>query len=137
MRGCLEAYASGKNIQARAREELGGGSLAVQLAGSVEQVHAGHLDEAARKGDVYADRLWAEVAALLGVALGNAVTVLNPSRLVMGGGVWQNAPELKRRTLAELQTHTNRPSLEGFTVSDTTLGDSAGVLGAAALIATQ
>ena len=137
-RGCLEAYASGKNIQARAQEELQSGtSVAVKLAHGVDQVHAGHLDEAARLGDVYADRLWAEVSGYLGVALGNAVTVLNPSRLVMGGGVWQGAPELRRRTLEEFHLHINRPSLEGFAVVDTTLGDSAGVLGAASLIASM
>jgi glucokinase len=148
-RGCLEAYSSGKNIQARAQEELRGGgdqresgpaggfgpgSLAIELAGGVDKVHAGHLDQAAAKGDVYADRLWNEVAGLLGVALGNYVTVLNPSRLVMGGGMWQNTPELRRRTMAEFHAHINRPSLEGFTVCDTTLGDTAGVLGSAALI---
>jgi glucokinase len=136
MRGCLEAYTSGKNIQARAREELQTkSSLAVQLAGGVEHVHAGHLDEAAQKGDLYARTLWDEVSGYLGVALGNAVTLLNPSRLVMGGGVWQKAPELRRLTLRQLDEHLNRPSADGFAVCDTTLGDSAGVLGAASLIA--
>jgi glucokinase len=141
-RGCLEAYASGRNLQARAREELGlliaagqrAPSLALELAGSLELVHAGHLDEAARRGDAYADRLWSEVALHLGVALANAVTLLNPSRLVMGGGVWQGAPELKRRALAEFDAAVNAPSREGFSVVDSTLGDIAGVLGAAALI---
>ena len=52
----------------------------------------------------------------------------------MGGGVWQGAPELKRRTLEQFYAHVNRPSLEEFSIADTTLGDSAGMLGAAALI---
>jgi glucokinase len=137
-RGCLEAYSSGRNIQLRAREELGAGgmnSLAVELAGGVEKVHAGILDEAARRGDPYADHLWNEIAGHLGVQLGNAVTILNPSRLVMGGGVWQNATELKRRTLEAFHANINRASTEGFAIADTVLGDTAGVLGAAALIA--
>jgi glucokinase len=134
--GCLEAYTSGANLRARAQEELvGKQSLALDLAGGIEHVHAGHLDEAARRGDAYADRLWDEVSLLLGVALGNAVTVLNPSRLVMGGGVWQGAPDLKRRTLEVIRAQTNAPSLEAFSVVDTALRDSAGVLGAAASIA--
>jgi glucokinase len=140
MRGCLEAYVSGVNLQKRVREELGAGGArarAVELAGSVERVHPGHLDEAARAGDPYADRLWREVSAFIGVALANAVTVLNPSRLVLGGGVYQGAPELRRRALAVFESAVNRPSLEGFAIVDTTLGDSAGVLGAAALIAEQ
>jgi glucokinase len=137
MRGCLEAYTSGRNIQKRAQEELRSGerSLAVELAGGIEQVHAGFLDEAARRGDFYAGRLWEEVSTLLGMALANAVTLLNPSRLVMGGGVWQGAPELRRRAGARLFEFVNQPSREGFEVVDTSLGDQAGMLGAAALIA--
>jgi glucokinase len=131
-RGCLEAYTSGRNIQERAREEAKG--LTVELAGGIENVHAGHIEEAAQKGDPWADRLWNEIAGHLGLALGNAVTLLNPSRLVMGGGVWQRSPELRRRTLEVLMAHLNRPSLEGFAVVETTLGDMAGVLGSAALI---
>jgi len=137
MRGCLEAYASGRHIQKRAQEELRNGerSLAVELAGGVDQVHAGFLDEAARRGDFYAGKLWEEVSTLLGMALANAVTLLNPSRLVMGGGVWQGAPELRRRSVARLFEFVNQPSREGFEVVDTALGDAAGMLGAAALIA--
>jgi glucokinase len=136
-RGCLEAYTSGRNLQARAREELPTAmSSVIELAGGVDRVHAGHLDEAARGGDPYADRLWSEVAGYLGVALANAVTTLNPSRLVMGGGVWQGAPELRRRTLAHLDEAINAPSREGFSIVDSRLGVSAGVRGGAALIAT-
>lgn len=138
-RGCLEAYTSGRNLQRRAQEELGGKraekSMAVELAGGVEHLHAGHLDEAARRKDPYADRLWNEAARYLGLAIANAVTLLNPSRLVMGGGVWTGAPELKRRVLLELEPAINAPAREGFQVVDSTLGDAAGVLGAAALIA--
>jgi glucokinase len=137
MYGCLEAYTSGRNIQSRAQEELRAGerSLAVELAGGIDHVHAGFIDEAARRGDLYAHRLWDEVATLLGMALANAVTTLNPSRLVMGGGVWQGAPELRRRVQARFFDFVNQPSREGFEIVDTRLGDSAGMLGAAALIA--
>ncbi len=138
MRGCLEAYTSGKNIQLRAQEELRSGarSLATDLAGGIDKVHAGFLDEAARRGDAYAGQLWEEVSTLLGLALANVVTTLNPKRLVMGGGVWQGAPELRRRAVARLFDFVNQPSREGFEVVDTALGDSAGMLGAAALIST-
>src|SRR5262249_9088612 len=137
MRGCLEAYASGRHIQKRAQEELRTGerSLAVELAGGIDQVHAGFLDEAARRGDFYAGKLWEEVSTLLGMGLANGVTLLTPSRLVMGGGVWQGAPELRRRSVARLFEFVNQPSREGFEVVDTALGDAAGMLGAAALIA--
>ncbi len=134
--GCLEAYTSGRNIQKRAQEELSQGahSLAVELAGAVDKVHAGHLEDAAARGDAYACQLWDQVALHLGTSLANAVTLLNPARLVMGGGVWQKSPELRRRALAAFDEALNPPHAEGFAIVDTTLGDDAGVLGSAALI---
>jgi len=135
-RGCLEAYVSGANLQARAREDLQKTkSLALELAGSLDALHAGHLEAAAARGDRYAGELLQHAGMLLGVALANAVCTLNPSRLVMGGGVWEKAPELRKHTLAWFQETINRPHLEGFAIVDSTLGERAGVLGAATLIA--
>ncbi len=136
-RGCLEAYVSGVHLQARAQEELHAGkqSSVIALAKSIDNVHAGFLDQAASAGDAYASELWNEASGLLGLVLANAVTLINPQRLVMGGGVWQGAPELKRRTLDVMRSLANKPSIDsGFSVSDTLLGDSAGRLGAAALV---
>ncbi len=133
--GCLEAYASGTNIAQRAHEELQGrASLAIELAGSVDAIHAGHLDEAARRGDAYALGLWDEVSRHAGLALGAAVTLLNPSRLVLGGGVLKGAPLLGDRVRERLMHATNPPSREGLQIVETSLGDHAGVLGAAAAI---
>lgn len=135
-RGCLEAYVSGRNLQARAREDLAKThSLALELAGSLDALHAGHLDEAALKGDRYAKELMDHAGMLLGVALANAVTVLNPARLVLGGGVWEKSPSLREPTLQWFGEAVNRPSVEGFDLADGKLGDLGGVLGAAALIA--
>jgi glucokinase len=135
-RGCLEAYASGRNLQLRAQEDLRKTkSLALELAGSLENVHAGHLEEAAARGDRYARELLENAGMLLGIALANAVTTFNPSRLVMGGGVWPKSPALREHTMRWFHESVNRPSLEGFEVVDATLGEASGVLGAAALIA--
>jgi glucokinase len=135
-RGCLEAYVSGANLQARAREDLQKTkSLAVELAGSLEALHAGHLDAAAARGDRYASELLEHAGMLLGVALANVVCTLNPSRLVMGGGVWEKAEQLRKHTLKWFDETINRPHLEGFAIVDSTLGERAGVLGAATLIA--
>ena len=141
-RGCIEAYVSGRNLQKRIREELApvdGSPLhtcsAVALAGGLEHVHAGHLDQAARDGDPYARALWAEIAQLLGMVIANAVTLLNPARIVLGGGVWEGAPELRRLVVESYKSLVNAPSGEAVTLVDTLLGDTAGMLGAASLIA--
>ncbi len=135
-RGCVEAYAGGANLSARARAELrmGAKSAAVALAGgNPDLVHPGHLDQAAREGDAYAGALWDEIAPLFGLALANAVTLLNPGRLILGGGVWTGAPELARRVLAAYRGFVNAASAEACEQIDGALGDLAGILGAAIL----
>ena len=136
-RGCVEAYAGGKNLQARVQSELAAGakSKALELAGGdIKKVHPGHVDEAARAGDPYARALWAEVAPLLGVALANACTLLNPDRLVMGGGTWEGTPELRRLTMEVFWERINNAHKEWLSVVETSLGGIAGMLGAASLI---
>src|SRR5262245_21521026 len=77
-RGCIEAYAGGRKLAERAREELSAGarSIAVELAGGDPQkVHPGHLDQAVTLGDAYATALWDEIAPLFGMVVANAVTL--------------------------------------------------------------
>lgn len=137
-RGCLEAYVGGHRLTDRARADLAAGvrSRAVELAGGdATKVHPGHLDRAAADGDPYAVALWDEIAPLLGDVLASAVTILNPGRLILGGGVWTGAPELRRRVLAAYHARVNAASGEACMVVDAALGDDAGILGAAALVA--
>lgn len=135
LRGCVEAYAGGTYLQQRARTELAGKarSSATMLAGGAEHVNPGHLDEAAASGDTYALELYAEVAPLLGVALANAVTVLNPERLILGGGVLSRTPILREHVLTAFDIATNPPARAAVTVVEAALGDDAGLVGSALL----
>lgn len=137
-RGCIEAYCGGSYIQRRIREELAAGakSKAVELAGgAVDKVHPGHVDQAASEGDAWALALWNELAPLLAVTLGNAVALLNPERLVLGGGMLGRSPFYYRLVETKLKEVGNAASLEGLTVVQAVLGDDAGIVGAAHLAA--
>jgi glucokinase len=133
---CLEAFTSGMNVAARVREELqaGAASLVRDLVhGDLARLSASVVDEAFARGDAYAVALWGEVGELLGTAIANLVTVLNPARLILGGGVLLGCPrlaEIARRHLDECASHS---ALKGLTVEHAWLGDDAGVIGAALL----
>ncbi|HUH01385.1 MAG TPA: ROK family protein [Kofleriaceae bacterium] len=135
LRGCVEAYAGGTYLQQRARTELAGKarSSATMLAGGAEHVNPGHLDEAAASGDAYALELYAEIAPLLGVALANAVTMLNSERLILGGGVLSRTPILREHVLTAFDIATNPPARAAVTVVEAALGDDAGLVGSALL----
>lgn len=133
--GCLEAYAGGHNLAARAAErirELGHeGPLAeYHRAGrlDVEALHAAYL-----AGDAVAKELLGHAAELLGVASANYVTLLNPARLVLGGGVLLGCPEVARGLRAGIERYTSRSALADLEIALAALGDDAGLIGAGLL----
>jgi glucokinase len=134
-RGCVEAYCGGSYIQRRITKELSAGakSSAMRLAGGIEHVNPGHVDRAASEGDEWALGLWTELAPLLAVTLGNAIAVLNPERLVLGGGLLSRCPTLRQLVETTLRVVGNAPSLEPLTIVQAELGDDAGIVGAAHL----
>ena len=133
--GCVEAYVGGSYVQRRVRAELAGGarSAALTAAGAAELVTPGHIDAAAEAGDKYALDLYEEIAPLLGVVLGNAVTILNPARLILGGGMLSRTPVLREHVIATLEVAANPPALAGLAIVDADLGDDAGLIGSALL----
>jgi glucokinase len=79
----------------------------------------------------------AEAAELGARALAAAVTVLNPAVLVLGGGVLTGVPALRPALEAALFEALSPPSRVGLEVRDATLGDDAGIVGAATWGAAQ
>jgi glucokinase len=134
--GCLEAYAGGMNLAARVREDLAAGQAAAVLAaagGDPARLSASAVEAAYAAGDPYARALWADLGELLGTAVANLCTLLNPSRLLLGGGVLLGCPSLLRIVQAQLLDKTLRAARRGLSVELAGLGDDAGVVGAALL----
>jgi glucokinase len=134
--GCLEAYTSGMNVAARVREELEAGAhTAVRdlAGGDLSRVNASLVDDAFRAGDAYARELWGEVGELLGTAIANLVTLLNPARVILGGGVFLGCPSLAALVRSHFDEKVSRSATRGLTIEHAWLGDDAGVIGAAVL----
>jgi len=134
--GCLEAYAGGANLAARLREDAARGEArrVLELAGGdLSRIGAAHVERACAEGDAYARRLWEEVGELLATAVANAVTLLNPERLVLGGGVLRGSPSLRRIVEQRVPLSASRSAAAGLAIVGAELGDEAGVVGAALL----
>lgn len=136
-RGCVEAYCGGSYLLERIHSELrrGAKSSVVALAGSIDRVNPGHVDEAATSGDPWALALWTELSPLLAVALGNAVAVLNPERLILGGGMLGRTPTFYAQVTTALMLAAPVACTEQLTIVEAELGDDAGLVGAADLAA--
>jgi glucokinase len=91
-RGCLEAYASGTNIAARAGEAIAAGGTSDLTA--LPRITAKDVAEHAASGDVLAGRIWDETTAMLGSAVANILDAFNPALVVLGGGVTRAGDQL-------------------------------------------
>lgn len=136
--GCLEAYAGGHNLIAQARELLAAGRstvLAELIEGDPLRITPLTIEQAADAGDAGAREIHERAGRMLGLAIANMVTVLNPARLILGGGVLMNCPSLRRYVVEGVQAYASNTSREGLLIADAELGDDSGLIGAALLSA--
>lgn len=131
-RGCLEAYASGTNIAARAMEALAATGVDSSLR-SLERVTARDVAEAAAAGDTIAGVVWDETTAILGSSLANFLDIFNPDLVVLGGGVTRAGDQLLVPVRAAALAQAMRPAAESGAIVLAELGDSLAVLAAAAV----
>jgi glucokinase len=136
-RGCLEQYASGSALQRQARSAAAEGRAPALLdaaGGDPERVTGAMVSELAATGDPAALALFDELAGALGTGLATLVAVLDPSLIVLGGGVSEAGDVLLRPTAAALHREmTGRDVHPAAELRLAELGNAAGVIGAADL----
>lgn len=125
--GCLEQYASGTALMRDARERLGDESL-TQSA----------LTELLVEGDRHALDALEGVARAMGRGIASLVAVTDPELIVIGGGV-ASAGDLLLAPLREsfLDTYGAGAKRPVATIAVATMGNTAGVVGAADLARAQ
>ncbi|MGW0583826.1 ROK family glucokinase, partial [Streptomyces sp. NPDC002920] len=99
--GCMEQYASGAAHTRRAREMAAAdpGRAAAVLAlgdGTPAGLQGPHVTEAARRGDPFSLEVFARSGRWLGQALADLASVLDPSVLVIGGGLGDTGELIRR-----------------------------------------
>ena len=133
--GCLEAYASGPNIAARAVEELLAGAvtkLPDYVGGDLDRITAQVVYEAARDGDELALDVVRDTARVLGVGIATLVNSLNPEIVVVAGGVTLAGDRLFAPLRAEVKRRAFRPAVDACRIVPGALPGTAGVYGAVA-----
>lgn len=136
-RGCLEAYSGGWAIAERAQEAVQddpeAGKSLVSLAGGIEKITAAVVSQAFHEGDPIASQLVRETTYYLGVGLVSLVNAFNPCLLVLGGGVVDGLPELIEGVEKIIKKRALKTAAEKLQIKRASLGDKAGIVGAAAL----
>jgi predicted NBD/HSP70 family sugar kinase len=88
---------------------------------------------AAREGDGVANSIFQEAGRRLGTALAGFVDFLNPSRVLIGGGLSHFAPSLLASIRQGIYGRAMPLMSRKLVVDHTELGDEAGLYGAGAL----
>ncbi|MBI4228029.1 MAG: ROK family protein, partial [Candidatus Omnitrophica bacterium] len=130
-RGCLEQYAGNRAIVALARRKLAGRRS--RLRRDRHRLTPPLIDEAAYRGDRVAREVWQEIGRHLGLALTMVANLVNPDRIVIGGGIAKAGPLLFPTIRATVKARAMRgPS--SVPIVPAHFGASAGLVGAAALV---
>jgi N-acetylglucosamine repressor len=135
-RGCLETVASGKGIASEAAAGIRQGRSAVLgglTHGQPEAVTAQDVSVAASMGDGFAAGLLREAGGYIGVALANAVNLLNPSLVVIGGGLVASGQLLLDGLREQLSRYTMVGIADDLRLELSRLGTEASALGCALL----
>lgn len=135
-KGCLETVASATGVVRLARklsEEYAGSSQLKQMIDDGQAVTSKDVFEYAENNDPFALIVVDKVCFYLGLALGNIGNVLNPSAIVIGGGVSAAGEFLRSRVEKYFEEFTFPQVRESTKIKLAELGNEAGVIGAASL----
>jgi glucokinase len=138
-RGCFEQYASGSGLMRHVREAIAATpdiarNLLALGDGTIEGLKGHHVTEAARAGDVVALAAFNTTAQWLGAGIASLSVILDPSIVVIGGGVVDAGEILLEPTRANMERKMpfsgKHPSPKLVAAK---LGNDAGLVGAADL----
>ena len=136
-RGCWERYASGSGLGRLGRDAATAGRLPGAVAragGDPEAVRGEHVVAALRAGDPDASTVIDEFVWWVAAGIANLVDLLDPSIVVLGGGVIEAEdvllPRIEAATPAQVLARAHRPPVE---IVAARFGERAGAIGAAVL----
>ena len=132
--GCLEAYASGPAIVAMAEDYIKGGKSTKYRELANPEITPYIVAEAAKQGDAVAKRIFTIIGKYIGIGMASVVNLLNPEKIIIGGGVAGAGDILIKPIEKALKERAMPISGNSVEIVPAQLGNTAGVIGASLLI---
>src|SRR2546423_7514106 len=130
--GCLETVASAPNIVRRTRERLLRDSTSsLSRLGLNKDFTDADIAHAARDGDDFAALMIERTGRYIGTAIAAVINLLNPERIVLGGGVMDAGELILDPVIREAGRRSFQPNFESTQIVVATLGPDAAPIGAA------
>ncbi len=136
--GCVEALASGTALgrEGRAAAESAPDSALGKLLAAGEAIDGKVVTEAALAGDAISISVFELIGSRLGVACSSFANIFQPDAIVVGGGVIAAGDLLLEPARREIRERALTP-MNRTPILEATLGNDAGMIGAAALARTE
>ena len=136
--GCLEAIGGGWAIAKQAQEAVSAqhsqsAHLQKKCQGNIEAIDAKMVIEAWREGDILSQKIISKAIAAIVAGSINIINVLNPARLILGGGVFEGIPELLAHIKQGIEQRALAAARSNLQVLPAHLLKDAGVIGASCL----
>ena len=133
--GCMEAFASGPSIVAMAEDYIRGGkSTKFREMAEGGAITPYIVCEAAKAGDPVAQRIFTITGEYIGIGMASVVNLLNPEKIIVGGGVADAGDFLLAPLTETLKKRAMKIAGSAVEVVPAQLGNTAGVIGASLLI---
>lgn len=134
--GCLETIASATGISRLAEEKVNRyqDSSLYSTYQKKNKLSAKDVFKAYEKNDPCAKEVVSYVLDVLGLAISNMTTVLNPEKILIGGGVSKAGDVLLNPLKASYQKYALPRIHQGSTIEIARLGNDAGIIGGAYLV---
>ncbi|MCM3740020.1 ROK family transcriptional regulator [Oceanobacillus luteolus] len=122
--GCLQAYVSGHAIAERYKKQF-------QLE---DALNGEEIYKLAKSGDAEALQFLQETGEIIGIGLTNLIHIVNPSRIVLGGGVMKSQEFIVPVIAKTIEQRALTTEAKKTEVTVSRLGDDATLLGAVSLL---
>lgn len=119
--GCLETEAAAPKIVRNYKD----------LSKTKRAIKAEEVFEKAARGEVAAVKAFGIAGTYLGIALGVVINMLNPEKIVLGGGVMATGDFLLAAAVEEASRRCYKASFNCCSIEKALLGNDAGLIGAA------
>jgi glucokinase len=133
--GCLEAFASGMAIAARANEMIGDGGLprTARLAEHNPPLSAETVALAGQQGDAEAAAILESAGRFLGIGLASLINAFDPQAIVIGGGLVNMGEAILGPAVEAARARSFAQSFEDVRIIEWERGERGAALGALAV----
>lgn len=130
--GCFEYHASGEGIAKVAKEILKKNNdyKGVLRMKTADNITAPDVFDAYEKKDVIAEEVFKTCIKFWGMAVANLVSLFNPEKIILGGGVFGPAVKFIDEIKAETTKWAQPVSIKKMSLEISALGNDAGLYGA-------